>query len=89
MPWITALSDPAELRRCIRDLVALSTLPALWKSYHPHQIADSMAAALVSTLDADFVCVVLPGRRDEPAIEVIRTGKTVARAPNEGELRAG
>jgi PAS domain S-box-containing protein len=79
MPGITTLSDPAELQRCIRDLVALSTLPALWKSYDPHQIADSVAAALVSTLDADFVCVALPGGCDEPAIEVIRTGRTVAR----------
>jgi PAS domain S-box-containing protein len=79
MPGITTLSDPAELQRCVRDLVALSTLPALWKSYDPQQIADSVAAALVSMLDADFVCVTLPGGRDEPAVEVIRTGRTVAR----------
>jgi PAS domain S-box-containing protein len=78
MPWVTAPSDPAELQRCIRDLVALSTLPALWKSFDPHQIADSVAAALVTMLNADFVCITLPAGREEPVIEVVRTGKTVA-----------
>jgi len=29
MPWIEALSDAQELRRCIRDLIALSALPAI------------------------------------------------------------
>src|SRR6267378_7443291 len=55
MQWMEQLSDPQELRRCIRDLVALSTLPALGRTYDPHQIADSVAAALMSMLDAEFV----------------------------------
>ena len=75
MPWVEALSDPRELRRCIRDLVALSTLPAIWKNYDPQQIADSVAAALVSMLNADFVHVALPGRRDEPIIEVTHASR--------------
>jgi hypothetical protein len=29
MPWVEALTNPQELRRFIRDLVALSTLPAI------------------------------------------------------------
>ena len=37
------------------------------------EIADSAAAALVSMIDADFVYLMLPGLRDEPAIEVTRT----------------
>jgi hypothetical protein len=41
MPWVESLTDPQELRRCIRDLVALSTLPSIWTSYNPQQIADS------------------------------------------------
>ena len=64
MPSVEALNDPRELRRCVRDLVALSTLPAIWKNYDPQQIADSVAAALVSMLNADFVHVALPGHRD-------------------------
>ena len=42
MPWVDELSEPQELRRCIRDLVALSTLPAIWKDYDTRQIADSV-----------------------------------------------
>jgi PAS domain S-box-containing protein len=87
MPWVEAISDLQQLRRCIRDLVALSTLPALWRSYDPEQIADSIAAALVSMLDADFVYVALPGRHDEPETEVTRTGAR-ARAFSADHIRA-
>jgi PAS domain S-box-containing protein len=78
MPWVEQLSDPDELRRCVRDLVALSTLPAMWQKYDPHRIADSVAASLLSMLRADFVYMALPGRRDDPLIEVVRVGKTIA-----------
>jgi PAS domain S-box-containing protein len=78
MPWVEGLSDPQELRRCIRDLVALSTLPAIWTGYDPQQIGDGVAAALLSMLDADFVYVVLAGERDRPLIEVIHPGKRIA-----------
>jgi PAS domain S-box-containing protein len=75
MPRAEALSDPTELRRCIRDLLALSALPAILKSYDPHQIADSVTAALVSMLDAEFVYVSLRAKRDDPIIEIVQTGK--------------
>jgi PAS domain S-box-containing protein len=87
MPWVEAVSDLQQLRRCIRDLVALSTLPALWRFYGPEQIADSIAAALVSMIDADFVYVVLPGKHDEPETEVTRTGARV-RAFSTADIRA-
>ena len=78
MPWIDALTDPHELRRCIRDLVALSTLPAIWTGYNPRQIADSSAAALLSMLDADFVYIALPGDGHEPVAEFIHVQKKIA-----------
>ncbi len=65
MPWTEPLADPDELRRCIRDLVALSTLPAGWQKYDMGQIGGSMVAALVSMLDADFVFVALPEQGDQ------------------------
>jgi hypothetical protein len=78
MPWVEKVSDPQELRRCIRDLVALSTLPAAWKTYDPQPIADSVAEALLSMVNAEFVHIVLPDHRDEPVVEVtrIRDGTT-------------
>ena len=48
-----------ELRRCVRDLVALSSLPALWTKANASQIAESVAMLAVSILDADFACVFL------------------------------
>ena len=44
--------DRGALRRAgaatlLRDLIALSALPAIWKTYDPQQIADNLAAALV------------------------------------------
>src|SRR3981189_2019126 len=71
MPWTEQLANPEELRRCIRDLVALSTLPAAWRNYDMRQIGDSIVAALVSMLDADFVFIVLPSHGNQN--EVIRS----------------
>src|ERR1041385_4402029 len=48
-----------DLRRCVRDLVALSSLPALWIKADPGQIAESVGLLAVSILDADFACVFL------------------------------
>jgi PAS domain S-box-containing protein len=86
MPRAEALSDPTELRRCIRDLLALSALPAILKRYDPHQIADSVAAALVSMLDSEFVCISLRGKRDDPVIEIARSDKRSA-ADSLGAIR--
>src|SRR6201993_1212799 len=78
MPQVDVLFDPTELRRCIRDLLALSTLPAILKTFDPYRIADSVAAALASMLDSDFVYVLLPGKSDDPPIEIARSGKRIA-----------
>lgn len=75
---VDELFEPQELRHCIRDLVALSTLPAIWKDYNSRQIADSVAAALISMLDADVVYVVAPGLADEAVVEVIRTSQAIS-----------
>src|SRR6202166_3926080 len=61
MPWTEPPANSNELRRCIRDLVALSALPAGWQNYDMRQIGGSIVAALISMLDADFVFIALPG----------------------------
>jgi PAS domain S-box-containing protein len=78
MPRVEALSDPTELRRCMRDLLALSALPAILKSYDPRQIADSVAAALVAMLDSEFAYIALRGTRDGALIEIARTDQRKA-----------
>jgi PAS domain S-box-containing protein len=73
MSGIEARADPQELRRCIRDLTALSALPAIWRAYDPHQIAESASTAMLSIIDCEFVHVSLPDQE----IKVARVGRGV------------
>jgi DNA-binding CsgD family transcriptional regulator len=63
-------SDTRELRNWIRDLIALSALPATWKAYEPQRIAESVAAALIAMLGPDFVHVSLPSAGSNPSGEI-------------------
>lgn len=74
MLWTDNISDPQDLRNYIRDLIALSTLPAIWKGYQPEQIAESVAGALLAVLSADLVYVSLPSASGHPSVEVTRVG---------------
>jgi PAS domain S-box-containing protein len=76
MPWTEPPANSNELRRCIRDLVALSALPAGWQNYDMRQIGGSIVAALISILDADFVFIVLPGEDNQLISELARNKLT-------------
>ncbi len=69
MPW----TEPLASSSCIRDLVALSTLPAGWQNYDMRQIGSSIVAALISMLDADVVFIAQPGQGNQPLTEVSRS----------------
>src|ERR1700729_200611 len=75
MPWTEPPANSIEVRRCIRDLVALSALPAAWQNYDMRQIGSSIVAALVSMLDADFVFIALPGHGDQLITELARSNR--------------
>jgi hypothetical protein len=70
MAWTESRASSDELQRCIRDLVALSTLPAAWQNYDIRQIGNSIVAALISMLDADFVFITLPGAGNQSITEL-------------------
>ena len=57
----------------MRDLVALSALPAVWAGYRPLQVAEGLAEVLLSTLRLDLVYLRLPGQTNGQEIEVART----------------
>ena len=57
----------------MRDLVALSALPAVWAGYQPPQVAEGLADVLLSTLRLDLVYIRLPGQTEGQEIEVART----------------
>src|SRR5581483_6547491 len=75
----------AELRRCVRDLLSLSSLPALWIKADPGQIADSLGQLAVSMLDAEFACVLLR----EPEVEILHCHeRSVSRPIDLAQVRA-
>src|SRR3981081_3398167 len=73
MPWTGPSAKSDELKRCVRDLVALSTLPAAWQNRDMRQIGSSVVAALISMLNADFVFIALPGDGNQLAPTLTRS----------------
>jgi two-component sensor histidine kinase len=61
--------EEALLRRRIRDVVALSTLPAIWGNADARQIAERTAEVLLGMLPIEVAAVVLS---DDPPTEIIR-----------------
>src|ERR1700676_4757 len=57
----------------MRNLVALSALPAVWASYQPRQVAEGLADVLLKTLRLDLVYLRLRGQTDGQGIAVART----------------
>ena len=59
-------SDTESLRRTMRDLVAMSTLSAVWGDLGLDGIINSLSGVLSMVLDLDFAYVRLAGRADSP-----------------------
>ena len=66
-----ASAEVASLRRCIGDVVALSTLSAIWAGANRPQIAASLAQVLQETLHAELVYV---GLRATPGAAACDSG---------------
>jgi PAS domain S-box-containing protein len=71
-------SDEAQCRSILQEVVALSALPSIWATYHPPQVAESLAEVLLNTLPLSFVCVRLRDTGNSDESEVIRTGRSHA-----------
>ena len=74
-PSANALDENRRLRRTMRDLVALSTLPAVWIGLRSEQIARSLGDVLLNTLSLDLIYVRLAGVDGEGVAEVVRRKK--------------
>ncbi|HEY1042355.1 MAG TPA: PAS domain S-box protein [Telluria sp.] len=66
-------SEVDSLRQTTRDLVALTTLPAVWGDLAPPGVIESLSSVLLKTLHLDLVYIRLPAQGDIDAIEVIRS----------------
>src|SRR5881397_379021 len=61
-----------RLRTALRDLVALSTIPAAWVGREPPAVAAGLADVLVGSLHLDFAFVRLCDPDGGAAVEVTR-----------------
>jgi PAS domain S-box-containing protein len=67
-----ALEENRRLRRTMRDLIALSALPAVWGGLGCEAIARSLCDALMTTLSLDLVYVQL-GQTGKVPVEIVRS----------------
>src|SRR5207302_2572671 len=67
-------TDAPRLRRALRDLVALSTVPAAWVGREPSAIAAGLADVLVNSLHLDFAFVRLRDPDGGAVVEIARGG---------------
>jgi formate hydrogenlyase transcriptional activator len=68
-------SEERGLRRCLRDLIAFTSLPLVWKDKTPREIANDLAAVLESTLGSEFVFVRITGPFAEEPIDAARAAR--------------
>jgi len=65
-------ADALQLRRALRDLVALSVVPAAWVGREPAAIVTGLADVLVNSLHLDFAFVRLSDPNGGAAVEIAR-----------------
>jgi PAS domain S-box-containing protein len=78
-----AIEENRRLRRTMRDLVALSTLPAVWTGLGLERIARSLADVLLHTLSLDLIYIRLTGLTSEGPIEIVRSKHHIDAAHDE------
>src|SRR3954452_17438176 len=69
---IDADAEILRLRTVLRDLVALSAIPAAWIGREPPAVATGLADALIELLQLDFASVRLCDPGGAGAVEVVR-----------------
>ena len=65
-------AEALRLRTALRDLVALSTVPAVWVGREPRAIAAGLVDVLVNALYLDFAFVRLCDPNGGAAVEIAR-----------------
>lgn len=81
-------SETDRLQQTMRDLVALSTLPAIWSGLHPQDVIRSLSQVLLNTLYLDLVYIRLTNHAGGESIETICGNQHNAADPLLPEVRA-
>lgn len=69
-PLAVAVGENRRLRRTMRDLVAMSTLPAVWSGLDRARIASSLSDVLLNLLSLELVYIQLEGEGND-VVEVL------------------
>jgi signal transduction histidine kinase len=87
---VDADAEVVRLQAVLRDLVALSAIPAVWIDSEPHAVVAGLADALVGMLQLDFAFVRLSNPGGSGAVEV-KQGSAWTSFPEwlEGRLATG
>lgn len=80
--------EQEELRRCLRDLVALAALPSVWASLAPVEIAQSLVHAVRSAVRAELSYVRVAKVGTAEGIEVARLADRPATPAEAGSIGA-
>ena len=78
-------SPDAAANRSLRDVIALSTLPAMWLGAEAPRVAESLAAALYTTVGAEVVFIAVKGG-DEKLAVVAQTDRYITDAALAAQL---
>ncbi|MEP7381535.1 MAG: GAF domain-containing protein, partial [Gemmatimonadota bacterium] len=65
--------ETQALRRCVRELAALSALSAVWSRSELHEIAEGLCRVLPRSLPLEFAYVRVSGHGGKGAVEVAET----------------
>ena len=79
-------AEVRELRRGIRDLAALSALPAIWPESDAERTVDSLAEVLLGMLRLDFVYICISYKNSPSKIEVGRISGHPSRSAESQQL---
>ncbi|HEV7572179.1 MAG TPA: ATP-binding protein [Thermoanaerobaculia bacterium] len=88
-----AAGDLLELRRSLRDVVALTMLPTVWAAYEPHQICADLVDVIARMVDADGVYLTSPANGAAEILRLKREGddeteRCLRAAAEESEIAA-
>src|SRR3954469_23288155 len=67
-----ATQSNQDLRRCLRDLVALAALPAIWIGHELSRVVDSLAEVLHTMLDLELVYIRIDAADNTTAAQTAR-----------------
>jgi PAS domain S-box-containing protein len=81
-------SEVDRLRKTMRDVIAMSTLPAIWGGLHPEGIIKSLCDVLLKSLDLDLVYIRLANSHDSDLIEAFCSERIGTGQPLPPEVRA-